>query len=114
MVETVLEKATEFLIEYAKAFKAAGANGVAMAEPAAGLLSPNLIDEFSSPYVQKIREAVEDENFMVLYHNCGNVENLAENMKRINADAYSFGNAIDIETMLKVLPEDRMIIGNID
>ena len=40
------------------------ANGVAMAEPAAGLLSPNLIDEFSSPYVQKIREAVEDENFM--------------------------------------------------
>ena len=113
-VETVLEKATEFLIEYAKAFKAAGANGVAMAEPAAGLLSPNLIDEFSSPYVQKIREAVEDENFMVLYHNCGNVEPLAENMKRINADAYSFGNAIDIETMLKVLPEDRMIIGNID
>ena len=40
MVESVLEKATEFLIEYAKAFKEAGANGVCMAEPAAGLLSP--------------------------------------------------------------------------
>ena len=49
MVETVLEKATEFLVEYAKAFKEAGANGVCMAEPAAGLLSPNLIDEFSTP-----------------------------------------------------------------
>ncbi len=114
MVETVLEKATEFLIEYAKAFKAAGANGVAMAEPAAGLLSPNLIDEFSSPYVKRIRDAVEDDNFMVLYHNCGNVEPLLENMKKIDASAYSFGNAIDIETMLKALPEDRMIIGNID
>lgn len=114
MVETVLEKATEFLIEYAKAFKAAGANGVAMAEPAAGLLSPNLIDEFSSPYVNKIREAVEDENFIVMYHNCGNIVPLLENVKNINAAAYSFGNAIDIEETLKVFPQDKMIIGNID
>ena len=114
MVETVLEKATAFLIEYAKAFKKVGANGIAMAEPAAGLLSPSLIDEFSTPYVQKIRDAVEDENFIVMYHNCGNVEPLAENMKTVDALAYSFGNAINIEKMLEVLPEDRMIIGNID
>lgn len=114
MVETVLEKVTEFLIEYAKAFKEAGANGVAMAEPAAGLLSPSLIKEFSTPYVQKIREAVEDENFVVLYHNCGNVVPLLENIKSIDALGYSFGNAIDIEETLKVLPEDRMVIGNID
>lgn len=114
MVETVLEKATEFLIEYAKAFKAVGANGIAMAEPAAGLLSPNLIDEFSTPYVNKIREAVEDDNFVVLYHNCGNIEPLLENVKNIDAAAYSFGNAIDIETTLKVIPGDKLIIGNID
>lgn len=114
MVETVLEKATEFLIEYAKAFKEAGANGVAMAEPAAGLLSPNLIAEFSTPYVQKIREAVEDENFLFLYHNCGNIVPILEKIKDIDARAYSFGNAIDIEETLKVLPENQMVIGNID
>ena len=114
MVETVLEKATEFLIEYAKAFKAAGANGIAMAEPAAGLLSPNLIDEFSTPYVRRIIEEVEDDNFIVIYHNCGNVEPLVENMKAVDAVAYSFGNAIDIEKMLEKLPNDTMIIGNID
>ena len=114
MVETVLEKVTEFLIEYAKAFKAVGANGIAMAEPAAGLLSPSLIDEFSTPYVQKIREAVEDDNFIVMYHNCGNVEPLLNNMNQIDAKAYSFGNAIDIEVMLKDMPADKMIIGNID
>lgn len=114
MVETVLEKATEFLIEYAKAFKEAGANGVCMAEPAAGLLSPNLIDEFSSPYVQKVREAVEDENFVVMYHNCGNIIPLLNNVKALDACAYSFGNAIDIEETLKVLPADKLVIGNID
>ncbi len=115
MVETVLEKVTEFQIAYAKAFKEAGANGICMAEPAAGLLSPSLMDEFSTPYVKKIREAVEDENFVVIYHNCGNnVELLINNISKVDAAAYSFGNAIDIENTLKALPEDRMIIGNID
>ena len=114
MVETVLEKVTEFLIEYAKAFKTVGANGIVMAEPAAGLLSPGLMDEFSTPYVQKIRDAVEDENFLVMYHNCGNIEPLMQNMIELDASSYSFGNAIDIETTLKALPADKMIIGNID
>ena len=59
LVETVLEKATEFLIKYALAFKEVGANGIAIAEPAAGLLSPPLIKEFSTPYVQRIRDADE-------------------------------------------------------
>lgn len=114
LVETVLEKATEFLVAYAKAFKEAGANGICLAEPAAGLLSPSLIDEFSTPYVQKIREAVEDESFVVFYHNCGNIVPLLENVKGIQAKAYSIGNAIDIEEALKVIPADRLVIGNID
>lgn len=114
MVETVLEKATEFLIEYAKAFKAAGANGICMAEPAAGLLSPNLIDEFSSPYVQKVREAVEDENFAFMYHNCGNITPLMKNIDALNMNAYSVGNAIDMEDALKGLDQNSMVIGNID
>lgn len=114
MVETVLEKVTQFQIAYAKAFKEAGADGICMAEPAAGLLSPSLIDTFSTPYVRRIREAVEDEHFLVMYHNCGNVVPLMENMKAVDARAYSFGNAIDIEEALKALPADRMVLGNID
>ncbi len=114
MVETVLEKATEFLIAYVKAFKEAGANGVVMAEPAAGLLSPTLMDEFSTPYVRRVIEAVEDEHFLVMYHNCGNITMLFDSVNQVDAKAYSFGNAIDIEDGLKAVPGDRLIIGNID
>ena len=39
-VHALLEKTTAFLISYAKAFKAAGADGVFMAEPLAGVISP--------------------------------------------------------------------------
>ena len=114
VVETVLEKATEFLIKYAQAFKEAGANGIASAEPAAGLLSPNLIKEFSTPYVKRIRESVEDDNFAVLYHNCGSVVPLLDNIREINAGAYSIGNAVDIEEALKAIPQESIVTGNID
>lgn len=114
LVKIVLEKATEFLIEYAKAFKEAGANGVALAEPAAGLLSPSLIDEFSTPFVQRIRKAVEDENFLVLYHNCGNISPIMENINKIQAKVYSVGNAINMEDALKVIPKESLVLGNID
>lgn len=42
-----------------------------MAEPLAGLLSPDLAEEFSAEYVKKIVEAVQTEEFLVVYHNCG-------------------------------------------
>lgn len=114
MVETVLEKATQFLITYAKAFKAAGANGIAMAEPAAGILSPRLMEKFSNPYVKRIIEAVEDEYFTVLYHNCGNIEFLLKNVNGIDAEIYSVGNAIEMEKAMETFSQDKLILGNID
>ena len=114
LVREVLLKATEFLILYAAAFKEAGANGVVMAEPAAGLLSPALMAEFSTPYVNRIRRAVEDESFVVLYHNCGQVVPLMNEIKAVGAKGYSFGNAIDLEKALTALPNDTLILGNID
>lgn len=53
-------------------FKLAGSNGIIIAEPATGLLSPAQCDEFSSQYVKRIVEAVQDDYFLVILHNCGN------------------------------------------
>ena len=115
MVHTVLEKATEFLIAYAKAYKEAGANGVMMAEPVAGLLSPALEEEFSSPYVKKITDAVQDDEFLMIYHNCGdNVPRMTESLRSIGAAAYHFGNSIDLKEMLDQFPADVPVMGNVD
>ena len=115
MVHTVLEKATAFLIEYAKAYKAAGANGIMMAEPVAGLLSPALEEEFSSPYVKQIVEAVQDDSFIVIYHNCGdNVLRMTESILSTGADAYHFGNSIDMTDMMAKMPADVPVMGNVD
>ena len=115
MVHTVLEKTTEFLIKYARAYKNVGANGIVIAEPVSGLLSPSLEAEFSSPYVKRIVDAVQDESFAVVYHNCGgNTPLMTESLFSIGAAAYHFGNAIDMKDMLEKFPKDVPIMGNLD
>lgn len=115
MMHTVLEKASAFLIDYIKAYKAAGADGIVMAEPLAGLLSPDLAEEFSARYVKKINDAVKDEDFIVIYHNCGNTAILTiDSILSTGADAYHFGNAIDMAEMMKHIPADTIAMGNVD
>ena len=114
-VHLVLDKVTRFLIEYAKAYKAAGANGIVMAEPLAGLLSADFCAEFSEPYVKRIIDAVKDDGFAVVYHNCGNnAIGEIESILRVGASAYHFGNAIDMEEMMSHIPPDTLAMGNID
>jgi uroporphyrinogen decarboxylase len=115
LVHGVLEKVTEFLITYNTAFRDAGANGMVMAEPAAGMLSPALIGEFSTPYVRRIIKAVETDACVFIYHNCGNSTlTLTKESLDTEARAFSFGNAIDLGAMMKLMPQDRIVMGNVD
>lgn len=114
-VHLVLEKATTYLIEYAKAFKNAGAKGIMMAEPLAGILSPSMAEEFSVVYVKRIIEAVQDDDFALIYHNCGNaVSEMTKEIFSQGAAAYHFGNAVDMEDILKKAPLNVICMGNID
>lgn len=114
-VYIVLEKATQFLISYCKAFRDAGADGVVLAEPLAGLLSPALNAEFSCEYVRRLIDEVQTDDFAVIYHNCGNaVISLLPDILSLNAAAYHFGNAIDMREVLAKAPADALCMGNID
>lgn len=115
MVHTVLEKVTEFLIKYINAYKEVGAHGVVMAEPLAGLLSPSLAEEFSADYVKQIVDAVQDDNFIVVYHNCGNcVIPQIDSILSTGAPVLHFGNAIDMAEMMEKIPADKVAMGNVD
>ena len=113
-VHAALRKTTAFLVAYAKAYKAAGADGIVMAEPLSGLLSPALEAEFSAPYVKEIIDAVQDDHFIVIYHNCGpNTPLMMESLYANGAAAYHFGDAVDLLPFLEGMPADRPICGNI-
>lgn len=114
-VHALLEKATEFLIEYGGALKASGADGLFMAEPLAGIISPDALAEFSAPYVTRIVQALQTEGFPIVYHNCGgNVVKAAPAIFAQGAAGYHFGNAVDLQALLPSAPASALVMGNID
>ena len=114
-VRILLSKATEFTIRYIKSFKEIGADGVIMAEPAAGLLSPALAEEFSFPFVQQIFNEINSDDFIVCYHNCGNAAgDMLDMIGELNADIIHLGNAINIKKALEELPKDKIVMGNVN
>ena len=114
LVHSVLEKCTQFLIKYIKAMKDLGANGVIMAEPLAGLMSANGMQEFSSDYVRRIIDELQDRDFVFCYHNCSNaIEKKADAVISTGARMYHFGEGADMWKLLHLMPRDVIVMGNI-
>lgn len=112
-VHGYLQKITEFLLCYCKAYKAAGASGVFIAEPSICMLSPDMADEFSHCYLKEIISRVQDDDFAVVYHNCGDVALQLNHIKELGAAAYHFGDAVLMGEVLKIFPKDVPVLGNI-
>ena len=94
--------------------KETGISGVIMAEPAAGLISNDDCITYSTTYVKKIVEAVQDDSFMVILHNCGNTGHCTDAMVKSGAKGLHFGNRADMAQALRECPEDLLVMGNID
>jgi uroporphyrinogen decarboxylase len=110
----LLDRVTGFLLAYAAAFKSAGASGVIIAEPSAGLLSPRGMAEFSSPYVKRIIEGVEEGGFEVILHNCAAKTFHLEAVAASGAHIVHFGAPMDIPAALAKLPREMIVCGNLD
>ena len=113
-VTMLLDKCTAFITNYLKAMKETGINGVILAEPAAGLVSNDDCLQYSSTYVRKIVEAVQDDSFSIVLHNCGNTGHCTKAMLSSGASALHFGNKADMVEALETCPSDLPVMGNID
>jgi uroporphyrinogen decarboxylase len=111
---TLLDKCTQFIMKYCEALKLTGANGVLMAEPAAGLLSNDDCMTFSSQYVKRIVDRVQDDDFIVILHNCGNQGHCTRAMVATGAAAYHFGNKCQMEEVIRDVPPTALAMGNLD
>jgi uroporphyrinogen decarboxylase len=110
----LLERVTPFLIEYALEFRRAGAAGVVMAEPAAGLLSPRGLARFSAPFVKRVVDATQDPSFAVVLHNCGAKIVHLDRILESGAEIYHFGVPMDLPAALARVDGRVVICGNID
>ena len=110
----LLRKCTDFLINYCLELKKTGVQGVIMAEPAAGLMSNEGCSEFSSVFIKQIIDKVQDDEFIIILHNCGNTGHCTAAMVETGAPALHFGNKIDMVKALEDTPEGVLVMGNLD
>lgn len=113
-VHALLDKAAAFLTDYARAFKAAGAHGVIVAEPTAGIVSPRATREFSSTYLRRIIAAVADDRFEVILHNCGARPVHLPTTLEAGAQVCHFGKPMDLPAALTQVPAGTILCGNLD
>lgn len=113
-IKLLLEKCTRFITGYIRAIKATGVNGIIIAEPAAGLISNEDCSIYSSTYITRIVEELQNDNFMIVLHNCGNTGHCTAAMVETGAAGLHFGNKIDMVQTLKECPDDVLVMGNID
>lgn len=113
-IQQLLEKCTTFLVNYCRRLKEIGVSGVIMAEPAAGLLSNDDCYAYSTVFVKRIVDELQDENFSIILHNCGNTGQCTGAMIESGAMALHFGNAVDMVSTLEQCPADIWVMGNLD
>lgn len=111
---TLLTKSTDFIEKYCMALKQTGVQGVMMAEPAAGLLSNEDCMTFSSDYVRRIVDHLQDESFIIILHNCGNTGHCTKAMVATGAAAFHFGNKCRMDEIIREVPPTALAMGNID
>lgn len=114
MVLAILEKVTDFLVKYSGAFRTAGTTGVIIAEPTAGLISPKSLSRFSAPYVRRIVESTQGDNFSPILHNCGAKLAHLEKTLESGAQIYHFGAFMDLPAALEKTSAEIILGGNID
>lgn len=113
-ITLLLEKCTQFLVDYCRAIKETGVQGLIIAEPAAGLVSNDDCKKYSTRYVKEMVKAVQDKDFLVVLHNCGNSGHCTQAMIESGAQALHFGNKITITEALDDCPENILVMGNLD
>ncbi len=111
---TLIEKAASFLTQYILAFREIGAWGVIMAEPAAGLLSPRFLAKFSMDFIKNIASIVQNNDFTLVYHNCGAKIVHLPKILDSNLEVIHFGAPMDLISALHQAQEQVIICGNLD
>ncbi|MCE5260182.1 MAG: uroporphyrinogen decarboxylase family protein [Chloroflexi bacterium] len=111
LLHEVLRFCSGVISRYARALVRAGADMIAILEPSASFLSPALFREFPLRYLQEIMSTLD---CVSILHVCGQTTHLLDPMVETGAHALSLDAMVDFPAAVKRIPEDVVLIGNLD
>jgi uroporphyrinogen decarboxylase len=85
-------------------------------DPSAGMsmISPGVYREFVHPYHQQVVKAIHDRGARVVFHICGYVDPIMEDLVSLGVDGLSIDGPASLEKMFAVGRGKTTIIGNVD
>ena len=112
----VMRRATDLLIAFGTAQAAAGADVLTVSDPSGTgeILGARYFEEFAVRYLNElirgVRRAFPDMRFIV--HICGQMKNVVDELRAVEADAFSFDAVVSLREARKRLAP-RKIMGNV-
>ncbi len=109
-----LRKANELLKRYIGALLDTGVDGVMILEPASSILRADDADTFSNTYIRELVELIKARGKTPALHNCGQINHMVEGLCATGIEALSVGSCVDPLEIYRVMPEDTVLMGNLD
>ncbi len=114
-VSALVDRCTDYAIAYAQALASAGADMLSTGDSPAGLVGPELYQQFCLPAEQQVFQKLRDSTDCKLsLHICGDATEILPDMVRSGAHVLELDHAVDIQHACSVVPEEIAIWGNLD
>ncbi len=112
ILERLLDKITDFLLEFGRALIESGANVILIPEPTASssMISPSMFRRFVLPRLQKIFNELKA---LSILHICGDTTSLLEIMTQTGATVLSLDQCMDLAEARAAIPK-AVLGGNVD
>ena len=113
LMDNILRKLADYLIEVIQLYREAGADYVTVREMGAGpdILSPRVFKSLIKPHLERIFAAIASPKIL---HMCGDTNAIIELLGDCGAEALSVENKNDVVASRKILGPDALIFGDID
>lgn len=110
-VSELLDFTTEVVKRYAIATNKAGANYISIAEPGSITLSP---ERFEKLVVPNLNNVYNELSCWKSIHICGDTTDIIDHMLKCNIDSISLDQIMDYKEVMKRIPKDIVLLGNLD
>lgn len=112
-VHTLMDKITEFVIEYQKLMEANGADILFIPDPTSSgdLISGEMYNTFVKPYIKKIAKSTKIPKIL---HICGDTSPMLDSIRETGIECFSFDKKVSVAYAYKKMQNKMTLYGNLD
>lgn len=111
LVNELLDYCTDIIESFVEELIKKGVGIIQISEPSSVVLSPKMFKEFILHRLERINKKI---TVFKTIHICGNIKHILDDVIKCGCEGISFDQIMDMSKIAQSIPEDIVLIGNID